>query len=135
MINVFKKLMNWLDGPRLRDSYEDMMVQIAAQENKNELVLDKCPVTGATTMAVNDQITDSVTQVAPAPVVEEVAPAPVVEEVAPAPVVEEVAPAKPKRARTTKGKLIADDKSTPDVNEAWEGGKGPAKKPRKTKKK
>jgi hypothetical protein len=117
MINVFKKFMNWLDGPRLRDSYEDMMVQIAAQENKNELVLDKCPVTGATTMAVNDQITDSVTQVAPAPVVEE------------------VAPAKPKRARTTKGKLIADDKSTPDVNEAWEGGKAPAKKPRKTKKK
>jgi hypothetical protein len=126
MINVFKKFMNWLDGPRLRDSYEDMMVKIAAQENKNELVLDKCPVTGATTMAVNDQITDSVTQVAPAPVVEEVAPAPVVEE---------VAPAKPKRARTTKGKLVADDKSTPDVNEAWEGGKAPAKKPRKTKKK
>lgn len=35
---------------------------------------------------------------------------------------------KPKRARTAKGKLKADDPSTPDVNEAWEGGKAPKKK-------
>lgn len=120
MRDLFKRFMNWLDGPRLRDSYEDMMVQIAAQEEKkNELVLDKCPFTGASAFPekVNDQITDSVTQAAPEPVVEE------------------AAPAKPKRARTAKGKLKADDKSTPDVNEAWEGGKAPAKKPRKTKKK
>lgn len=41
------------------------------------------------------------------------------------------APAKPKRARTAKGKLKADDKSTPDANEAWEGGKAPAKKAKK----
>jgi len=27
---------------------------------------------------------------------------------------------KPKRARGKKGKYLADDKSTPDVNEAWE---------------
>lgn len=58
--------------------------------------------------AVKDQITDSVT--APAPV-------------------------KPKRARTTKGRLKADDKSTPDVNEAWEGGKAPAKKAKAPRKK
>ena len=32
------------------------------------------------------------------------------------------------RARTKKGKFVADDKSTPDVNEAWEGGKAPTKK-------
>lgn len=44
------------------------------------------------------------------------------------------APAKPKRARTAKGKLKADDKSTPDVNEAWEGGKAPAKKAKSKKK-
>ena len=31
---------------------------------------------------------------------------------------------KPKRARV-KGKFKADDKSTPDINEAWEGGKAP----------
>ena len=31
------------------------------------------------------------------------------------------------RARTEEGKFVADDKSTPDVNEAWEGGKKPSK--------
>lgn len=31
----------------------------------------------------------------------------------------------PKRARNEKGQLVADDPSTPDVNEAWEGGKAP----------
>ena len=33
--------------------------------------------------------------------------------------------AAPKRARNSKGQLQADDPSTPDVNEAWEGGKAP----------
>lgn len=32
---------------------------------------------------------------------------------------------KPKRARNDKGQLMADDPSTPDVNEAWEGGEAP----------
>jgi hypothetical protein len=36
----------------------------------------------------------------------------------------------PKRARNDKGQLVADDPSTPDVNEAWEGGKAP-KAPKK----
>jgi|TARA_R100001530_G_scaffold34662_2_gene27095 hypothetical protein len=35
---------------------------------------------------------------------------------------------KPKRARTVKGRYKGDDKSTPDVNEAWMGGKAPKKK-------
>ena len=35
---------------------------------------------------------------------------------------------KPKRARGKKGKFLADDKSTPDVNEAWVGGKAPKKR-------
>ena len=34
----------------------------------------------------------------------------------------------PERARDDKGRLRADDKSTPTVNEAWVGGKAPAKK-------
>ena len=34
----------------------------------------------------------------------------------------------PKRARGTKGRYKADDKSTPDINEAWVGGKAPKKK-------
>jgi hypothetical protein len=33
---------------------------------------------------------------------------------------------KPKRAKRN-GKFVADDKSTPGINEAWEGGKAPAK--------
>lgn len=36
--------------------------------------------------------------------------------------------ADPKRARNEKGQLVADDPSTPEVNEAWEGGKAPNKK-------
>jgi len=34
------------------------------------------------------------------------------------------------RARDNKGRLRADDKSTPTVNEAWVGGKAPVKKKR-----
>tara|TARA_R100001163_G_scaffold807_2_gene1348 strand:+ start:1853 stop:2044 length:192 start_codon:yes stop_codon:yes gene_type:complete len=36
--------------------------------------------------------------------------------------------ADPIRARNEKGHLVADDPSTPEVNEAWEGGKAPKKK-------
>ena len=43
----------------------------------------------------------------------------------PAPPAPEV---KPQRARTKKGPLKADDPSTPEVNEAWAGGKAPKKK-------
>ena len=41
---------------------------------------------------------------------------------------------KPKRART-KGRYRADDKSTPNVNEAWVGGKAPKKRKKKNDKK
>ena len=34
---------------------------------------------------------------------------------------------KPKRARGKKGKYLADDPTTKDVNEAWVGGKAPKK--------
>ena len=44
-------------------------------------------------------------------------------------------PKETKRARGADGKLMADDPSTPDVNEAWEGGKAPAKKRGRPKKK
>ena len=37
----------------------------------------------------------------------------------------------PKRARDDKGHYVADDLSTPDVNEAWEGGKAPKKATKK----
>ena len=41
---------------------------------------------------------------------------------------------KPKRART-KGRYKADNKSTPNVNEAWVGGKAPNKRKKKNAKK
>ena len=34
----------------------------------------------------------------------------------------------PERARTKMGRFVADDKSTKDVNEAWEGGKAPKRR-------
>ena len=34
---------------------------------------------------------------------------------------------KAKRAKDDEGKFVADDKSTPDVNEAWEDGVSPKK--------
>jgi|TARA_R110000744_G_scaffold178009_1_gene297024 hypothetical protein len=43
--------------------------------------------------------------------------------------------AKPKRARGVKGKYKADDKATPNINEAWVGGKAPKKKKGTKKKK
>ena len=43
-----------------------------------------------------------------------------------APVMETKA-SKPVRARNEKGQLVGDDPNTPDVNEAWEGGKAPTK--------
>jgi len=43
-------------------------------------------------------------------------------EAAPSPVVEE-----PVRARDEDGHFVADDPSTPEVNEAWEGGEAPKK--------
>jgi len=38
-----------------------------------------------------------------------------------------------KRARGKKGRFVADDPNTPDVNEAWVGGKAPKKKKPKAK--
>jgi len=47
---------------------------------------------------------------------------------------EEMGASKPKRARNSKGQLKKDDLSTPDVNEAWEGGVAPKKRGRPKKK-
>lgn len=45
------------------------------------------------------------------------------------------ATATPTRVRNKVGRFVADDPSTPDVNEAWVGGKSPAKKSAKKKSK
>ena len=53
-----------------------------------------------------------------------------------APVKEEAPkPVEPVRARNEDGTLKADDKSTPNINEAWVGGKAPKKKSAAKKKK
>jgi hypothetical protein len=53
-----------------------------------------------------------------------------------APVKEEAPkPVEPVRARNEDGTLKSDDKSTPNVNEAWVGGKAPKKKASSKKKK
>ena len=38
---------------------------------------------------------------------------------------------KPKRARSKDGRYRGDDKTTPDINEAWVGGKAPKKRRKK----
>ena len=120
MFGWFKKAIEWLDGPRLRDTYEDMLLQEAREkaEKKVEIEQEK-----PTTLVLDTPVVEP----APAPVVEPVKVEPQITDAVTAPV-------KPKRAKTAKGKFKADDKSTPDVNEAWEGGKAPAKKPAAPKK-
>lgn len=117
-MSIWKFIKSFFLGEPLKDQFQ----RIIEEEEK-------------ATAPVTPQITDAVTT---APVLELTTPAPLTvaeveeaiaeikaEEAAP------VAPKKPKRAKTTKGRFKADDKATPDVNEAWEGGKAPAKKPRK----
>lgn len=50
----------------------------------------------------------------------------VVPEITPEPT--PAAPVEPEQTRDPLGRFVADNPSTPDVNEAWKGGKSPAKK-------
>ena len=113
MFNKFlKAVTEFFTSPPIRTQFEEMVLQEEAEKQKAAVppvVIDAVPTHGAhAAEPVNDQITDSVTQ---------------------------AAPAKPKRAKTANGKFAADDKATPAVNEAWEGGEAPAKKPRAPRKK
>jgi hypothetical protein len=110
----FKAVTDFFTAPPIRTQFEDIVLEEAIKERNSKaevppVIVDAVPTHGAhAAPQVNDQITDSVTQ---------------------------AAPAKPKRAKTAKGKFAADDKATPEVNEAWEGGEAPAKKPRAPRKK
>lgn len=122
MFKSFMELMKLVFTGRVRDTFEEMVLQDTIEKNKPQieeakpttLVLDTPvePIKPAAVPApVNDQITDSVTQTQ---------------------ITDSVTKAKPVRARGPKGRLKADDKQTPETNEAWVGGKSPAKKtPRK----
>ncbi len=117
-MSFWKTIKDLIFGAPLKDQFEKMI-----EEAKPVVVhetIDTAKVVQveepAAVAQVTDQITDAVTAEAPKPV--EAEPS------------EPVAP-KPKRARTAKGKLAKDDPATPDVNEAWEGGKAPVKKAKK----
>ena len=60
-------------------------------------------------------------------------PAKKVEKVIEPKIIKKTPVVKAKRARTKKGKFVADDKTTANINEAWVGGKAPAKKSKKKK--
>lgn len=132
---IFKAVSEFFTSPPIRTQFEEMVLQEEVEKQKvtappvadytpshgthsvpadepvevKPAVITETPVHGAhAAKPVNDQITDSVTQ---------------------------AAPAKPKRAKTAKGKFKADDAATPEVNEAWESGKAPEKKPRAPRKK
>lgn len=104
-MSIWRTLKELFLGQPLKVQVEEMILQEALKAEKDAKVAVEPVVAVA---AVNDQITDAVTQ---------------------------AAPTKPKRAKTDKGKFKADDKATPVVNEAWEGGKAPEKKPRAPRKK
>lgn len=97
-MTFWKTIKELIFGAPLKDQFEKMVTEEVKPAEVVEVVATPLELT------VTDQITDAVTQ---------------------------EAPAKPKRARNTKGKLVKDDPATPDVNEAWEGGKAPAKAPKK----
>lgn len=104
-MSFWKTLKELIFGVPLKQQFEEMVSEeVKPVEVVEEVKAAPEPVAKPAPEPVADQITDAVTQ---------------------------EAPAKPKRARNAKGKLVKDDPTTPDVNEAWEGGKAPAKAPKK----
>lgn len=106
-----KTFFNTTKGPTFVEQFKEIIEEektvLKNLEVAIEASVDKVEETVKTEFkAVNDQITDAVTQ----------------------------AKAVVKRAKTSKGRFKADDKVTLKVNEAWEGGVAPAKKTRKKKK-
>lgn len=127
---MFNKIVDVLKavfyGRTLKDTYEDILVQEAAKGAKIEEPVE-------TTIVINTkEITEDVVL---APEIASIHAEPT--HGAHSAVTDQITDAvttKPKRARGPKGRLKADDKSTPDVNEAWVGGKAPAKAAPKPKK-
>lgn len=120
-MSFWKTIKDLIFGAPLKDQFEKMIEEakpVVVHETIDTTKVVQVEEPAAVTQ-VTDQITDAVTTEAPKPV-----------EAEPSEVVAVEAP-KPKRARTAKGKLAKDDPATPDVNEAWEGGKAPVKKAKK----
>ena len=120
LISTFK-----LSDPMIMQ-FENMMIaeeavkQAEARATPLEPVKEEVAVTPAVVEPVKEVV--EVTPAVVEPVKEEVAVTPAVVE----PVAE--TPAAPKRSRNAKGKFVSDVKTTTETNEAWVGGKAPAKK-------
>lgn len=120
---MFSKIVDVLKavfyGRTLKDMYEDMvLVEAAKKPQIDELV--------ETTLVLKNEKSEEIVSIHAEPT--HGAHSAVTDQIT------DAVTAKPKRARGPKGRLKADDKSTPDVNEAWVGGKGPVKAESKPKK-
>jgi hypothetical protein len=108
---MFDWLKNLISTFKLSDpmimQFENMMI---AEEAAKQAEARTTPVTPKVE-PVKEVVVEEVVEVAPA----------VVEPV-------KETPAAPKRSRGAKGKFVADVKTTTETNEAWVGGKAPAKK-------
>jgi hypothetical protein len=125
---MFDWLKNLISTFKLSDpmimQFENMMIAEEAAKQAEARTTPVTPKVEPVKEVVVEEVVE-VVEVAPA-VVE---PVKEVVEVAPA-VVEPVkeTSAAPKRSRGAKGKFVADVKTTTETNEAWVGGKAPAKK-------
>ena len=121
-MSILSYLKELFVGRPLITQFEQMLVEEEARKNKEPTPAPLEPEVVTKVAPVAEPVPEPVIEVALEPVAEPV-PEPVAE-VAP------VAKVAPKRAKSN-GKFVADDKTTPDVNEAWVGGKAPVKAPAK----
>ena len=122
MFRWLKSLMTVFKNDALVMQFENMLIAEEAIKQAEPVVVAPEPVVEPVAEVVAPAVVEPVAKAVVEEVVEPVAKAP-------------VAPVAPKRAKSTKGKFVADVKTTTETNEAWAGGKAPAKKTAKSKKK
>lgn len=122
-MSFWKTLKELVFGPTLKKQFEEMVLEEEVKK-QTAAVADYTPSHGSHAEPVSKQDADGTVTILAEPVHGKHAK-PVEDQIT------DAVTAKPKRARTPKGKLKADDPATPEVNEAWEGGNAPAKKARK----
>ena len=133
---IFKAVLKFFTSPPIRTQFEEMVLQEEVEKQKTTVppvVADYTPSHGSHSALADEPVEEKPTVITETPVHGAHSAEPVTTQITDS--VTQAAPAKPKRAKTAKGKFASDDASTPEVNEAWEGGKAPAKKPRAPRKK
>lgn len=135
--NLWKAIKEFFVAPPIRTQFEEIILQeeIKKMDEVKPAVADYVPSHGGHATPKEDAPKEEVSQVVSilAEPVHGAHSKPVEDQITDSVTIEKTV--KPKRAKTAKGKFKADDKSTPEVNEAWEGGIAPAKKPRAPRKK